>query len=50
MYFFKEQEKKKIVVLLGHPDNGDTRSSQLALLYTTAAKKSRPHGAALQPC
>lgn len=40
MYFFKDHTKKKIVVLLGHPDSSDTHSGQLALLYETAAKKA----------
>ncbi len=37
MHFFRDHRKKKIVVLLGHPDN-DTFSGQMALLYETAAK------------
>ncbi|MEI7719920.1 MAG: NAD(P)H-dependent oxidoreductase [bacterium] len=40
MYFFTDHAKKKIVVLLGHPDSGDTHSGQIALLYATAAKKA----------
>ena len=40
MYFFKDHTKKKIVVLLAHPDSGDTHCGQLALLYATAAKKA----------
>ena len=40
MHFFTDHTKKKIVVLLGHPDSTDTHSSQLALLYETAAKKA----------
>lgn len=40
MSFFKDYRKKKILLLLGHPDTTDTRSGQLALLYETAAKKA----------
>ncbi len=40
MSFFKERKLKKIVILLGHPDSGQTRSGELALLYETAAKKA----------
>ena len=40
MSFFKERKSKKIVLLLGHPDSGQTRSGELALLYETAAKKA----------
>src|SRR5574337_574312 len=40
MSFFKDYPKKKILLLLGHPDTTDTRSGQLALLYETAAKRS----------
>jgi putative NADPH-quinone reductase len=39
MSFFSDRKKKKITVLLGHPDV-DTLSGQLALLYETAAKKA----------
>jgi len=40
MRFFGEAEKKRIVVLLGHPDSGATRSGELALLYESAARKA----------
>ena len=40
MSFFGEPKHKKIVVLVGHPDTGQTRSSELALLYESAAKKA----------
>ena len=40
MSFFKDPQKRKIVILLGHPDTGPTHSSELALLYETAAKKA----------
>lgn len=39
MSFFSDAKKKKIVLLLGHPDK-DTHSGQLALLYETAATKA----------
>ncbi len=38
MKFFHDIEQKKILILIGHPDSGDTLTSQLALLYETAAK------------
>ena len=37
--FFKEQKKKKIFVLLGHPDSNPTISGELATIYEAAAKK-----------
>lgn len=40
MRFLTDHKKKKIVLLLGHPDQGDTHSGQLALLYESAAKKA----------
>ena len=40
MSFFKDRGTKKIVILLGHPDTGQTHSGELALLYETAAKKA----------
>lgn len=40
MGYFSDHTKKKIVLLLGHPDSTDTRSGQLALLYETAAKQA----------
>ncbi len=40
MGFFTDHPKRKITILLGHPDNGQTFSSELALLYETAAKKA----------
>src|SRR6185503_876365 len=39
MNFFTDHKKKKIVLLLGHPDGkNETLSKNLALLYETAAK------------
>jgi NAD(P)H dehydrogenase (quinone) len=39
MNFFTEQKKKKITILLGHPDAvHDTLSKNLALIYETSAK------------
>lgn len=38
MGFFTDHGPKKIVVLLGHPNPGPTLSSELALIYETAAK------------
>ncbi len=38
--FFDSQKNKKIVVLLGHPNSGQTYCGELALLYETAAKKA----------
>ena len=38
MGFFSDHSKKKIVVLLGHPDSGETLSGELALIYKEAAK------------
>ncbi len=40
MSFFAERKTKKIVLLLGHPDTGQTRCGELALLYEAAAKKA----------
>ena len=40
MSFFRDKKIKKIVVLLGHPDTGQTHSGELALLYEAAAKKA----------
>ena len=40
MHFFSDHKKKKIVILLGHPDSTPTRSSELVLLYETSAKKA----------
>jgi NAD(P)H dehydrogenase (quinone) len=40
MKFFEDNRKKKIVLLLGHPDVTQTQSSEMALLYETAAKKA----------
>lgn len=40
MSFFKDYPKQKIVVLVGHPDRGQTLSREMALLYETAAKKA----------
>lgn len=39
MSFFTDHKKKKITILLGHPDaKNDTLSKNLALMYETAAK------------
>jgi putative NADPH-quinone reductase len=40
MHFFSDLRKKKIVILCGHPDKGDTLTGQLTLLYETAAKQA----------
>ena len=40
MRFFHDTIKKKILILIGHPDSDNTLSSQLALLYETAAKSA----------
>lgn len=40
MSFFAERRKKKIVLLLGHPDAGQTLSGELSLLYEASAKKA----------
>ncbi len=40
MYFFADHTKKKIVILLGHPDTSNTISGELALLYESSAKKA----------
>ncbi|KKW35859.1 hypothetical protein A2852_02550 [Candidatus Adlerbacteria bacterium RIFCSPHIGHO2_01_FULL_54_23] len=40
MGFFTDHKKKKIVLLLAHPDNTQTLSGELALLYETAAKQA----------
>ena len=40
MLFFSDHKPKKILILLGHPDTGLTRTGQLALLYETAARKA----------
>lgn len=38
--FFKEHKKKKILILLGHPDSTQTISGELAGIYEAAAKKA----------
>ena len=38
MGFFSDNTKKKITILLGHPDSGDTLSGELATIYEAAAK------------
>ncbi|MSR70655.1 flavodoxin family protein [Candidatus Kaiserbacteria bacterium] len=38
-FFSDHSKKKKIVLLLGHPNPGATLSSEMALIYETAAKK-----------
>jgi putative NADPH-quinone reductase len=40
MSFFHTHSKKKITILVGHPDNGTTMTSEFALLYETAAQKA----------
>ncbi len=40
MSFFTDKKSKKITILVGHPDPGQTRSGELALLYEVAAKKA----------
>ncbi len=40
MHFFSDIRKKKIVILLGHPDTSQTLSGELALLYESSAKKA----------
>lgn len=40
MKFFHDHTPKKIVVLVGHPDAGLTRTGNMALLYETSAKKA----------
>lgn len=39
-FFSDRSHKKKIVILLGHPDSGPTLSGEMALLYATAATKA----------
>jgi NAD(P)H dehydrogenase (quinone) len=38
MGFFSDHSKKKIVILLGHPDSGPTLSREMAYLYRDSAK------------
>lgn len=38
MGFFSDHAKKKIVILIGHPDSGATLSRELAEIYKDAAK------------
>jgi NAD(P)H dehydrogenase (quinone) len=38
MGFFSDHSKKRIVVLLGHPDSGVTLSGEMAVMYVAAAK------------
>lgn len=38
MKFFTDHTSKKIVVLVGHPDTSSTLTSELGLLYATAAR------------
>jgi putative NADPH-quinone reductase len=40
MGFFSDYSKKKITILVGHPDSGPTLTGEMALLYETAAKKA----------
>jgi len=38
MGFFSDHSKKKITILLGHPDSGETLSGELTVVYEAAAK------------
>src|SRR3989344_5980911 len=38
MHFFTDHTKKKIVILLGHPDTSQTLSGEMALLYEASAQ------------
>jgi NAD(P)H dehydrogenase (quinone) len=40
MHFFSDHARKKILILIGHPDTAHTFCGELALLYETAAKKA----------
>lgn len=40
MKFFSDHTPRKIVVLVGHPDETATLTAEMALLYETAAKKA----------
>jgi NAD(P)H dehydrogenase (quinone) len=40
MGFFSDHSKKKIVILIGHPDSGATLSREIATVYKDAAKAS----------
>jgi NAD(P)H dehydrogenase (quinone) len=40
MKFFTDNTPKKITVLIGHPDSGQTLTNELGLLYATAAKEA----------
>lgn len=40
MQFFSDHKPRKILVLVGHPDEAHTLTSEMALLYETAAKKA----------
>ena len=40
MHFFSDHKPKKVVILCGHPDKGETFTGQLALLYETAARQA----------
>ena len=40
MSFFTARKTKKIVILVGHPDAGQTRSGELATLYEATARKA----------
>ncbi|HEY5383507.1 MAG TPA: NAD(P)H-dependent oxidoreductase [Candidatus Paceibacterota bacterium] len=40
MGVFSDHRKKKITILLGHPDSGETLSGELATIYEAAAKKA----------
>ncbi len=40
MGFFSDHRPRKITLLLGHPNAGQTLSGEMALIYETAAKKA----------
>ena len=40
MSFFRHHAHKKITILLGHPNSGETLSGNLGLLYEASAKKA----------
>jgi len=40
MNIFSDPKKKKIVILIGHPNNDPTTSSEMGMLYEVAAKKA----------
>ncbi len=44
MSFFHEHTKKKITILIGHPDADKTMTSEFALLYESAAVQAGHEG------